>query len=159
MEACRGCKHEYLERHKWTLYYVDYLRDNNGIYDEMTSIVCDKCNTTYEPCRQRTRFHSSSECYAHSLFQLKGVLQRIVENDTNYSVRDGLLFEAMKLARAAGFQTSIYIDDKEGPNWPCFAIVLPQVGQVSWHMKNEIVQYDGHTTEEKLKRCLQFAKQ
>ncbi len=88
---------------------------------------------------------------------LKQCIQNIVLNDTNYEVRDGFIWEAMKLARRLNYPTSVYIDEKEGANWPVFCIVLP-TGQVSWHMHNTIIPYDGHSTTEKLTRCKDFVQ-
>ena len=159
-QKCEICGFSYITRDSWQLFCVTYLRGNNGIIHEWTSFVCDKCNPSYELARQSTRVYSVNEpSPKDTLLALKEVLKQLVENDTNYNVRDGLVFDAMKLARQNGFQTSIYIDEKEGPDWPVFAIVLPDIGQVAWHMKNQVILFDGHSTPEKLARCLRFARE
>lgn len=91
-----------------------------------------------------------------TLVMLQETLKKIVVNDTNYSMREYYIHDAMKMAKILGFKTSVYIDLKE-PDWPVFAIELPIVGQVSWHMKFDKLEYDNHTTAEKLSRCITFA--
>jgi hypothetical protein len=88
------------------------------------------------------------------LSELKETLQKIELNDTNYSIRYILVQKAMYLASVLGYKSGVRIDTEE-PDWPVYVIDLP-TGQVSWHMPAVAVAYDGHTTEEKYKRCRNF---
>lgn len=56
------------------------------------------------------------------LNKFKATLDQIVINDTNYNVRQRLILEAMGMAEQLGFETSVYIDEKVGPEYPVFAI-------------------------------------
>lgn len=87
--------------------------------------------------------------------ELAVVLNRIVDVDTNYTVRYPLVFEAVHLALSAGFSAGIRIDPAE-PAWPVVYIELPD-GQVSWHMPAHVRDWDGHTTPEKHARIARYA--
>jgi len=88
---------------------------------------------------------------------LKAALRLIEENDTNYELREAFVHEAMWLARACGLQTGYRIDPSE-PEWTVAMIELP-TGQVSWHMPQHPVAYDGHTTEEKYRRIREWTEE
>lgn len=79
------------------------------------------------------------------------LLDEIEHADTDYAKRYGLVFEAAEVALRLGYVTGIRIDPAE-PEWPVVYIELP-TGQVSWHMPQHPVPYDGHTTEVKYERC------
>lgn len=83
---------------------------------------------------------------------LAGVLYQLVERDTDYAVRYGLVLEAMNLAHKAGYPAGFGWDSSEDPELDGFRVVayiqLP-TGQVSWHMPEHGHPWDGHTTEEK----------
>lgn len=82
--------------------------------------------------------------------QLATVLLDIERNDTNYTVRYPLVFRALALAPQAGFLAGVRVDEKE-QEWPVAYIELP-TGQVSWHVPQHLMEWDGHTTEAKYDR-------
>ena len=86
---------------------------------------------------------------------LSSLLIRIEEADTDYSRRYPLVFEAVAVALTLGYLAGIRIDPNE-PEWPVAYIELP-TGQVSWHLPQHPVVWDGHDTEEKYRRCKEFA--
>lgn len=92
--------------------------------------------------------------------QLAKTLQKIKENDTNYSVRYGLIIKAMCQAQTIGYKVGFRID-KDDPNmddrWPIVVIHLPE-GQISWHIEPDSIPFDGHSTEKKFKRIDDFSK-
>ena len=85
---------------------------------------------------------------------LKYALQAIEKHDTDYQVREGLVYQALFSAHSAGFSCGFRLDPDE-PEWPVAYIDLP-TGQVSWHMPQFAQPYDGHTTEEKYQRIREF---
>ncbi len=78
------------------------------------------------------------------------MLDEIEHADTDYPKRYGIVFEAVDIALKLGYPAGIRIDPAE-PEWPVVYIELP-TGQVSWHMPQHPVPYDGHTTEQKYER-------
>jgi len=85
------------------------------------------------------------------------VLWQIRENDTNYPVRYGLIWEAMGLACQLGYPAGVRVDyDAIEPRFPIIAYIELPAGQVSWHMPPHTVDWDGHTTDEKLGRISDF---
>ena len=88
------------------------------------------------------------------LFHL--VLQQIEQNDRlgNYGIRNDTVLRAMTLARELGLAAGIRIDPKE-PEWPVAFIELP-TGQVSFHLPQHELPWDGHTTEEKYARIAEY---
>lgn len=84
------------------------------------------------------------------------LLRLIRENDQNYEVRYRLILEALAVARKHGYAAGIRIDPAE-PEWPVAFIELPVVGQISWHLPQHPVEWDGHDTEEKWRRIEAFA--
>lgn len=91
-------------------------------------------------------------------YQLKRVLQTtlkaIVENDTNYPLRNRFVYEALALAAQIGWPHGFRFDPSE-PDWPVAFIELP-TGQVSWHLPQFPATWDGHSTEEKFKRIADY---
>ena len=85
------------------------------------------------------------------------LLGDIEQHDTDYDARYTLVFEAVNAAIACGYKAGVRIDPAE-PEWPVVYIELP-TGQVSWHMPQHPVEFDGHTTEQKYQRCNQFRDQ
>lgn len=81
-------------------------------------------------------------------------LLRIEEWDTDYEKRYGRILDAMTRAHRLGFATGYRIDPNE-PEWPVAYIELP-TGQVSWHMPQHSIPYDGHSTEEKYERIYKW---
>ncbi|HEX3781730.1 MAG TPA: hypothetical protein VHX38_18865 [Pseudonocardiaceae bacterium] len=89
--------------------------------------------------------------------RLAGVLQQIVEHDTDYDVRYPLVFEALALALDLDMRAGIAIDPAE-PDWPVVYIELP-TGQTSWHLPKHGRAWDQHSTDEKHYRIEQFVNQ
>lgn len=87
---------------------------------------------------------------------LKRLLRDIEREDANYDNREKLVYQTIHLARLIGFQTGFRIDPSE-PEWPVAYIELP-TGQVSWHMPQHSLPYDGHTTEEKYRRIREWTE-
>lgn len=87
---------------------------------------------------------------------LKETLKSIEENDTNYKVRYDLVLRAMLFANDLGFATGIRIDYDQ-QEWPVVYIELP-TGQVSWHMPQHVVAWDGHDTRTKYQRINEWVK-
>lgn len=85
---------------------------------------------------------------------LWNLLKAIVENDTNYDLRNRFIYEAMSVAAVCGYPHGFRIDASE-PEWPVAFIWLP-TGQVSWHLPQFPEAWDGHSTEEKFKRIADF---
>ena len=88
---------------------------------------------------------------------LKMLLRAIVANDTKYEIRYGLLLRALAVAQQLGYGTSIR-SDLDPPHWPVVVIDLPEVGQVSWHVRPALA-WDGHSKAEKFARIEQFCGQ
>lgn len=88
---------------------------------------------------------------------LKLALHDIHEIDAthgDYDLREKLVLAALFEAKTLGYQCGYRIDPNE-PEWPVAYIELP-TGQVSWHMPQHPVPYDGHSTEEKYERILRW---
>jgi hypothetical protein len=86
---------------------------------------------------------------------LKSTLADIEHDDKqdppDYRKRYYHVFEAVEAALRLGLPCGIRIDPEEGAEWPVVYIELP-TGQVSWHMPEHPIPYDGHTTEQKYAR-------
>lgn len=80
----------------------------------------------------------------------------IEAHDTDYAERYALVLQAMAAASSKGYAVGIRIDPDD-PEWPVVYIELP-TGQVSWHMPQHPVPWDGHDTAEKYRRCRAFAE-
>jgi len=93
--------------------------------------------------------------------QLAAYLGAIEANDTKYEPRYGLVLEAVALAHRLGYPAGFRIDPAE-PEWPVAFIELPMEdgthAQVSWHMPQHPIPYDGHTTSEKYARIDQWIR-
>ena len=104
----------------------------------------------------------ANDDWAREIFQsaLQKILTEILQADTeepNYSIRHRLVLMALSVADQAGFKAGIRLDPKE-PEWPVAFIELP-TGQVSWHLAQHPIPYDGHTTTEKYERIQQWQVQ
>jgi hypothetical protein len=66
-------------------------------------------------------------------------------------MRDILIYKAVAAAKQLGYRAGIRIDTTI--LWPVFYIVLPDIGQVSWHVKNDDFKWDGHTYDMVYTRC------
>lgn len=78
------------------------------------------------------------------------------DKEGNYDYRNGLVWKAFHAATNLGYKAGVRIDPDE-PEWPVVFIELP-TGQVSWHVPQHDVAYDGHTTEEKYQRIKEFVE-
>jgi hypothetical protein len=89
---------------------------------------------------------------AKAIDDLSRALVQIEPNDTNYTVRYGLVLDALAAAHRAGYPAGIGWDGSDDPELDGFRalvyITLP-TGQVSWHMPVYPHAFDGHTTPEK----------
>lgn len=86
---------------------------------------------------------------------LSRALELAVIHDQKYDIRYGLVLEAVALANIVGFKAGFRIDP-DTPDWPVACIDLPGYGQISWHMPAYDKPWDGHSTEEKIKRIAGF---
>jgi hypothetical protein len=76
------------------------------------------------------------------------------QTDENYSRRNTAIYTAVATARAAGLVANVSPDPTDS-RW-CIAYIELPTGQVSWHVPAHPTPWDGHTTEEKYKRCASF---
>lgn len=88
---------------------------------------------------------------------LADLLAAIERFDTDYPIRQALVLTALAQAYACGLKAGVRIDPAE-PEWPVAYVELPS-GQVSWHMPQHDRPFDGHSTEEKYRRCAEFIAQ
>lgn len=89
-----------------------------------------------------------------SAVALKHILEKVVEHDTDYVVRYGLVFQAVSFAIMCGHTAGIALDPAE-PDWPVVYIELP-TGQISWHMPRYANEFDGHTPANKFARIREY---
>lgn len=95
--------------------------------------------------------------------ELKSILLRVVEQDlvakkdtiteeerqNAYLARNGYIYQAVGNATLLGYETGIRYDPND-PEWPVLFIVIPVGGerlQVSWHLYNRAIPYDGESPE------------
>lgn len=81
-------------------------------------------------------------------------LKDIEIHDLDYVIRYGLVLRALNYANELGIPAGIRIN-KDEPEWPVVYIHLP-TGQISWHIPQHVVGWDGHNTEEKYKRIRNY---
>ncbi len=81
------------------------------------------------------------------------LLELIEENDTNYDVRNIYIWELFLECKKAGYECSIGDDWECSSKWRVVRIILPDAGQVSWHVPDPDIKYDEHSTEQKYNRC------
>lgn len=93
--------------------------------------------------------------------RLAELLTMIEANDGAYGLRYGLVLEAVWRAHELGYQAGVRVDP-QNPEWPVVYIELlmpdGSFGQVSWHIPQHPVPWDGHRTPEKYARCRAFAQ-
>lgn len=87
--------------------------------------------------------------------ELARLLNKIVENDTNYNKRYILVLEALVCAKRLKYECGFRVDE-DMPDWPVISIILPNIGEVSWHMPPSYIEYDGHGLSEKFDRINQY---
>ena len=106
-----------------------------------------------------------------SLDAFKQTLIEIKKNDSNYDVREKLVYRALHYASELGFECGIRFDKPAIPpefsrdeiigrfvddmKWPVVCIKLP-TGEVSWHCPAYGHAYDGYETDEKYRRADEF---
>jgi hypothetical protein len=80
----------------------------------------------------------------------------IVQTDVikSYDYRAILIYEAIALALRLGYAAGFRIDPAE-PDWPVAFIETPK-GQISYHLEAHDQVWDGHTTDQKNLRILNF---
>jgi hypothetical protein len=92
---------------------------------------------------------------------LTEVLDQIMQADRegDYAKRYGLVLVAVASAHQLGYPAGFGIDSTTDPDFEGFHVVayieLP-AGQVSWHMPEHPTAWDGHTTEQKNARIVNF---
>ena len=93
--------------------------------------------------------------------EIASLLKDIEINDTNYDVRERLVWHLLSLAKQMDYNCGVRFDPEEVKDysagatsyiWPVVCIELPEVGEVAWHMPACNIKYDGHSTEEKYQR-------
>lgn len=90
---------------------------------------------------------------------LAGLFDAIERNETNYAVREKLVYAALGEAAALGYKVGIRVDVKEEPTWPVVCIMLPGgIGEVSWHCPAYDTPYTGYDTTEKYRRTQAYTK-
>jgi len=72
-----------------------------------------------------------------------------------YAHRNALIWQALAIAARGGYDAGVAIDPSE-PAWPVVYIVLPRVGQVSWHLPAWRGEWDGHNGSTKSARIRDF---
>ena len=100
--------------------------------------------------------HADVELDAPSMSSLKLQLRVIEMNDQNYEMRNKLVMTAVAMAVWLGLDAGFRVDPTE-PEWPVAFIQLP-TGQVSWHLPQFQMAWDGHSTEEKYQRVNEFIR-
>lgn len=75
----------------------------------------------------------------------------------DYKQRNWYVLDVLRLANQIGIVAGIRIDP-EDPAWPVVYMELP-TGQVSWHIPQHQVPWDGHTTKEKYERIRRLLAQ
>lgn len=84
------------------------------------------------------------------------LLAAIVENDTNYSLREILVWELLFEAKKAKWNCGVRFD-ATSPEWSVVAFELPNNGgEIAWHQPPCSVTYDGHSTEQKTERIRNY---
>ena len=80
-----------------------------------------------------------------------------VADPPDYASRYGAVLVSIMAAWSAGLEAGFRIDPTE-PEWPVAYIELP-TGQVSWHMPQHPIAWDGHDTATKHERVLTFIRE
>ena len=84
--------------------------------------------------------------------QLRNTLRQINLNYSAFEIRFDLVLRALSLARALKYECG-FRHDEQSKEWPVITIVLPRVGQVSWHMPPSYIPWDKSTPEQVKERC------
>lgn len=86
------------------------------------------------------------------------------DSEDDYAKRYDRILHAMHLARRLELEAGFAYDHQEDPEFDGFRIVAyielgDDAGQISWHLPEHQIPWDGHTTEEKYNRIHRFAKE
>jgi len=87
---------------------------------------------------------------------LARALTLVEQHDLHYEVRNALVLHAVAAAAFLGYPAGFRLDPAD-PTWPVAFIELPDAGQVSWHLPQHPVPWDGHDTAEEDRRVRAFA--
>lgn len=92
--------------------------------------------------------------------QLAKLLRAIEANETQYAVRESLVYQALGVAAQLGYTCGVRYDKDNinGTEWPVVCIMLPTVGEISWHCPAYKGVYDGYSTEFKYQRVATYCK-
>lgn len=75
----------------------------------------------------------------------------------DYQARNHAVLLAIGYATDCGYATGFAFDvDAVDPAYPIVVYINLPTGQVSWHLPEFALGWDGHTTEEKYARCRAF---
>ncbi len=97
----------------------------------------------------------SEETRNGALSRVAELLVAIEAAEGDYPVRNALVYQLLAAATEAGMHAGVRIDPAE-PEWPVIFVELP-TGQVTWHVPQHSLPWDGHDTPEKYRRCAAFA--
>jgi hypothetical protein len=89
----------------------------------------------------------------NGLADLIGIIETL-DDAERYDERNAAVVLCVGYAMRAGYEAGFRIDEEE-PAWPVAFIELP-TGQVSWHLPEFPLEWDGHQREEKYLRVKEF---
>lgn len=83
---------------------------------------------------------------------------RIADWQKDYGRRYTLVIRAMGVAAALGYEVGFDVDLRvQPPGFPIVAFIeLPVYGQLSWHMPVHSKRWDGHSTDVKYARIMNY---
>jgi len=87
--------------------------------------------------------------------KLSDVLVEIITHYTDYDYRFKLVIKALSLSKDLDYSCGFRLDPQE-PEWPVVVIVLPNIGEVSFHMPPSGIKYDGSGQKEQKQRIYTF---
>jgi hypothetical protein len=88
----------------------------------------------------------------HMASSLATLFAAIEANETNYIIRESLVYNALSVAKMLSYPCGIRVDPNE-LDWPVVCIRLPDgIGEVSWHCPAYKTPYTGYDTTEKYAR-------
>jgi hypothetical protein len=100
-----------------------------------------------------TRFEA---VLAELLVKIMAVDPSATGGEGNYTHRNGLIWLALRYAFMCEYPCGVKVDQAE-PDYPVVAyIVLPNLGQVSWHLPAFPEPYDGHSDIDKGARIIAY---
>lgn len=87
---------------------------------------------------------------------MAALLEEIRQHDTDYETRYGLVMGAMYFATRLGWPAGYAIDPTAELGFQVVAYIEAPTGQLSWHMPEHVIPWDGHTTEQKYERVQEW---